>query len=94
MKYLHLHVRSKYFDEIASGEKPEEYRLFNQYWIDRLTNHPTFHGIIIYKGYPKESDYNSTNRLERVWRGLTIKDIIHPEFGDKPVTVFAIRVND
>jgi len=93
MKYLHLHVKSKYFDEIASGEKPEEYRLFKKYWFARLMFRKHYRGIIIYRAYPKKTEYSSSNRLERVWRGWTIKDIIHPEFGDKPVTVFAIRVN-
>jgi len=93
MNILHLHVKSKYFDEIASGEKPEEYRLFKKYWFVRLMFRKPYNGIVIYRGYPKKADYNSTNRLERVWRGWTIKTIIHPEFGDKPITVFAIRVN-
>jgi len=93
MNILHLHVKSKYFDEIASGEKSEEYRLFTKYWFVRLMFRRHYRGIIIYRGYPKKTKYSSSNRIGRIWRGLTIKDIIHPEFGDKTVTVFAIRVN-
>jgi len=91
MKTLHLHVRSKYFDEIARGEKIEEYRLYNELWLQRLSCQ--YCGIVIYKGYPKESEYCSQNRIERVWRGWIVTTITHPEFGDKPVKVFAIRVN-
>jgi len=93
MKYLHLHVKSKYFDEIASGEKPEEYRLFKKYWFVRLMFRRHYRGIVIYRGYPKKTEYSSTNRIERPWRGWTYKRVVHPEFGDKTVTVFAIRVN-
>lgn len=93
MTVLHLHVRSKYFFEIARGVKTEEYRLVNQIWILRLCQSPPYHGIIIYKGYPKKSEYCLNNRIERIWRGWIIKNILHPEFGNELVKVFAIRVN-
>lgn len=38
MKTLHLTLKKKWFDMIASGEKLEEYRELKQYWFDRLTN--------------------------------------------------------
>ena len=91
MNILHLHVRSRYFDQIASGEKIEEYRLYNELWLQRLSR--KYQGIIIYKGYPKKNNYNKDNIIERIWRGWIVKTINHPEFGDKPVKVFAIRVN-
>lgn len=35
-KVLHLTLKKKWFDMIASGEKVEEYREIKPYWIDRL----------------------------------------------------------
>lgn len=36
---LHLTLKKKWFDMIASGEKKEEYREVKKYWIERLTWH-------------------------------------------------------
>jgi hypothetical protein len=36
MKLLHLTLKKKWFDMVASGEKKEEYREINNYWIRRL----------------------------------------------------------
>jgi hypothetical protein len=38
MKMLHLTLKRKWFDMIASGEKKEEYREIKPYWITRLAN--------------------------------------------------------
>lgn len=39
MKILHLNLKKKWFDMIASGEKKEEYREIKPHWIQRLTWH-------------------------------------------------------
>jgi hypothetical protein len=36
MKVLHLTLKKKWFDMIASGEKTEEYREIKAYWASRL----------------------------------------------------------
>lgn len=36
MKVLHLTLKKKWFDMIASGEKKEEYREIKEYWVNRL----------------------------------------------------------
>lgn len=36
MKVLHLTLKKKWFDMIASGEKKEEYREIKPYWENRL----------------------------------------------------------
>lgn len=36
MKILHLTLKKKWFDMIASGEKKEEYREWKPYWAERL----------------------------------------------------------
>jgi hypothetical protein len=41
MKTLHLTIRRKPFDMIASGEKLEEYREIKYYWYRRLLNSST-----------------------------------------------------
>ena len=96
MKLLHLSLKEEYFRAIESGEKTEEFRLFNRYWRKRLTdledgspNH--FDGIVLTLGYPKADDLSK--RIERPWRGFEIKRITHPLFGKLPVRVFAIKVN-
>lgn len=47
--------------------------------------------LIITKGYPKRDD--SSRRIDVPYSGYEIKTITHPHFGDKPVKVFAIKVN-
>lgn len=37
MKILHLTLKKKWFDMIASSEKTEEYREVKMYWLSRLT---------------------------------------------------------
>ena len=88
---LHLNLKAEYFDQIKDGSKKEEYRLYNDYWRKRLLFRK-YAGILIKRGYPKRGDASKT--IERLWRGWTIKEITHPHFGDKPVQVFAIRVNE
>ena len=39
MKTLHLNVKKKWFDMIASGKKKEEYREIKPYWCNRLLWH-------------------------------------------------------
>lgn len=36
IKVLHLTLKKRWFDMIASGEKKEEYREFKPYWVTRL----------------------------------------------------------
>lgn len=38
MKVLHLTLKKKWFDLIASGEKKEEYREIKPYWVSRLVD--------------------------------------------------------
>ena len=86
---LHLHLKAEYFDQIKSGEKKEEYRLYNSYWKKRL-KHENYDSIVLYKGYPKATETDKIITL--AWRGWVYREIIHPQFGDKEVGVFAIRV--
>lgn len=87
---LTLNLKGVYFDQIAAGTKPEEYRLANDYWRNRLVGR-TFRNVIVKRGYPKNGD--ASRVLVLPWRGYTLKAITHPHFGPKPVEVFAINVD-
>ena len=88
-KQLILHLKAKYFNQILSGEKKEEYRIYNEYWKKRLLN-CEYEKIVICSGYPKNDDLNK--RLEFPWNGFTLKRIIHKEFGEFPAIVFALKL--
>ena len=87
---LHLNLKGEYFDAIKSGDKVQEFRLYNDYWKKRLVGRE-YKTIQIKRGYPKKYDHA---RIEfRPYRGYQVKTITHPHFGDKPVEVFGIWVN-
>jgi hypothetical protein len=87
---LYLPMRGIYFDQIKSGEKTEEYRLFTTFWAKRLVNRH-YDQIILMKGYPTEDEVE--RRIVRPWRGYRKTTITHEHFGPDPVMVYAIRVN-
>nr|WP_274618648.1 ASCH domain-containing protein [Escherichia coli] len=87
---LQLAVKGEYFDAMIRGEKTEEYRLCNDYWNKRIMFRE-YDRLMITKGYPKRDD--SSRRIDVPYGGYEIKTITHPHFGDKPVKVFAIKVN-
>lgn len=51
MRILTLPLKGIYFDQIADGEKPFEYRLMTPYWRKRLEGR-VYDGIELTKGYP------------------------------------------
>lgn len=87
---LRLPVKREYFDQIKSGQKPEEFREMTQYWTKRIEG-KTFDSVLITLGYPKSDDYD--RMLFRPWRGYVTKEIIHKHFDYKQTKVYAIRVN-
>ena len=90
MVNLQLAVKTKYFDEMKSGVKLEEYRLVTPYWIKRLVNRQ-YDRLIITLGYPKRDDAGRWINVK--YLGYTVKEITHPHFGPDPVKVFAIKVS-
>jgi len=48
---LHLVLKKKWFDMIASGEKTVEYRKFSQYWIDRISGKKV---VVFHLGYTRK----------------------------------------
>ena len=58
MKILHLTLKKKWFDMIASGEKKEEYREIKQFWAKRLANGiETYLTAFLPKGYGYKIDW-------------------------------------
>ncbi len=57
MKVLHLTLKKKWFDMIASGEKKEEYREIKSYWYKRLVdiNFKKFDVVKFRNGYSPNS---------------------------------------
>ena len=58
MKVLHLTLKKKWYDMIASGEKTEEYREIKPYWTTRLKDFlvkKPFDYIIFKNGYSKDA---------------------------------------
>jgi hypothetical protein len=54
MKVLHLTLKKKWFDMIASGVKKEEYRECKEYWHKRLVN-CIDDAVLFRNGYSKNS---------------------------------------
>ena len=94
MSVLFLNLKGEYFDQIKSGEKKWEYRLYNDFWKKRLLNGCRFKEwdkIVIRRGYPKAGD--TDKEILRVKRcSVHIETITHKHFGPDPVKVFAIPV--
>lgn len=88
---LILHLKGPYFHQIKGGEKKYEYRLVTEYWRKRLVGRD-YERILFMWGYPKKDDFDRI--VVRPWRQPILTEIQHPEFGDRPVTVFAIPAND
>lgn len=88
-KTLTLRVKAEYFDQIKSGEKIFEFREITEYWSRRITG-KCFDFVTIIWGYPSKD--RDDCYLTFPWRGYEIQEITHPQFGPKPVEVFAIRL--
>ena len=58
MKTLHLTLKKKWFDMIASGVKKEEYRELKPYWIKRLVGRE-YDVVKFTNGYSKTSPTES-----------------------------------
>lgn len=89
---LTLPLNGVYFDQIARGEKTEEYRLASQFWQRRICGRE-FSSVVLTRGYPKGGGVEGVTRLTREWRGYDVDRISHPHFGAEPVIVLAIDVS-
>ena len=80
METLHLNLHGSFFDQIASGEKKEEYRDISPYWIRRITNaiNQGVKTITFSNGYAKDRRQMVVG-LESVARGIGRKEWGAPE---------------
>jgi len=92
MKVLHLTLKRKWFDMIASGEKKEEYREIKMYWAVRLQNgFPAEFGIdkgpnADWKDYDYihfSNGYNRPRTMNVEFKGVAISEG-KPEWGAEP----------
>ena len=67
MKILHLTLKKKWFDMIASGEKKQEYREIKPYWSKRLID-KKYDVILFRNGYHKDAP-KLLIPLTRIWIG-------------------------
>ena len=88
---LTIPVNGVYFDQIARGEKREEYRLRTPFWSKRLVGR-TYDAVVLTRGYPRGGGVEGVTRLTRQWRGVVERSLTHPHFGAEQVDVFAIDV--
>jgi hypothetical protein len=89
MKNLKLAVKRRWFEDIQSGVKSEEFRLNNDYWKKRLEG-KDFDKVIITLGYPSNDQIDRI--MEFPWRGYEMKTIVSEEWDNVPQEVFAIKV--
>lgn len=89
MSTLQLALKRQWFEDIKNGIKTEEYREVNPYWSMRLVGR-VFDSLVLTLGYPCKDD--QTRRIVLPWRGYTIKTIQHPQWQNREVSVFAIRL--
>ena len=96
---LNLTIKKKYFDQILSGEKTEEYREIKSYWVTRLTNQNpdgTVNGDEFYKKFDAVKFTNgyliNAPSFTIECKGIEMKEIEHEFFHDGKVDVFAIKL--
>jgi len=87
MKTLHLHLKFEYFDAIMIGEKKYEYRLASK-WLNKLKKNK-YDFISLYRGYQK---VNKKTLLTVPYLGFHIEKIKHVHFGEKYVSVCALKI--
>jgi hypothetical protein len=92
LRVLTLPLNGIYFDQIARGEKLEEYRLVTDFWCKRLEG-KSFASLVLTRGYPKGGGVEGVTRLTRQWRGYSLRVIQHPHFGKDEAPVFVIDVS-
>lgn len=106
MKILDLILKGKWYDMIASGEKPEEYRVLSDHWVKRflLLNSGRDGALKYLASLPTDQVWQEYTHV-RVHRGYTsttmlfeIKSIHigfgNPEWGAPEEEVFIIKLGE
>jgi hypothetical protein len=85
-RILHMTLHRIWFQQIAEGIKPEEYREIKPYWTKRLAKE--YDAILFKNGYAK----NCPSMLIE-YKGYVVKQILHP-ITNKKETVYAIKLGN
>lgn len=85
MKTLTLHLKKKWFEQVESGEKLYEYRLYNEYWRKRIEG-VHFALLELALGFPKKEDLS--RRIVMEYIKPSIITISHEEWDLKTKEVF------
>lgn len=106
MKVLHLTLKKKWFDLIASGEKKEEYRELKPYWESRfIDTYPSYNvsllqamngmGMVAFDRIIFRNGYSKdAPKIEVECKGIFI-GTAKPEWSDNwPGDVFIIKLGD
>ena len=103
MKTLILPLRKKWYDMIATGEKPEDYRETTEYWkkrlcvlladyVDRFFRIKHFDAVTFTLGYPRKDDVarRMTFKIKKISVGYG-----RPEWGAKEgIKYFVIKLGE
>lgn len=80
---LHLVLKHQWFDMIASGEKPEEYRDRTPYWKKRIWDRRhEIDEIVFHRGYTSET---MTKKVVEI-----VEDAGKEDWGAKPRVVYYV----
>jgi hypothetical protein len=85
MKYLHLTLKRRWFDMIASGKKKEEYREIKPYWNTRLKD-GLYDAIKFRNGYMPDSP-EITVELKGITQGIG-----YPQWGAPTYPVYILHL--
>lgn len=85
---LHLVLKSKWYDMIASGEKKEEYRAITPYWTKRIWDKdPRVSDVIFHRGYTSETICFAVD-------GITQEEGMEEWGADPGVTYYVIKLGE
>lgn len=80
---LHLVLKHKWFDMIASGEKPDEYRSRTPYWKKRLWDRRyEIDEIVFHRGY---TSVTMTKKVVEI-----VEDTGKDEWGAEPLKLYYV----
>ena len=79
-------MKPSWFEMVKGGDRLEDYRPYNEYWIKRI--HRNFERVVCSMGFGKNK-----SKFTLSFEGLEIRsESIHPEWGEPETTHFVIKL--